>query len=96
LFLGLLTVQAGAVANVLPEGFVGWILNRGQGERVGDSLMVEGDGASENAWLSPAYPFEPVLATPKEVSESLTRFTHDPALIERHRDRLARAIMELQ
>jgi len=29
------------------------------------------------------------------VSSSLTRFTRDPAIIETHRDKLARAIVEL-
>jgi hypothetical protein len=40
--------------------------------------------------------YEALLTVPKEISESLTRFTHDPALMEKHRDKLARAIMELR
>jgi hypothetical protein len=40
--------------------------------------------------------YEQLLTVPKEISESLTTFTHDPALMERHRDKLARAIMALQ
>jgi hypothetical protein len=38
---------------------------------------------------------EALLTVPADVSASLTRFTRDPAMIEAHRDRLARAIVEL-
>ncbi|HPS06232.1 MAG TPA: DUF6067 family protein [Kiritimatiellia bacterium] len=37
-----------------------------------------------------------LLAVPADVSASLTSFTRDPATIETHRDKLARAIVELQ
>ena len=39
--------------------------------------------------------FETLLTVPKDVSQNLTHFTHDPAPIEAHRDKLARAIVEL-
>jgi hypothetical protein len=39
---------------------------------------------------------EALLAVPADVSASLTSFTRDPATIEAHRDRLARAIVEWQ
>ena len=39
--------------------------------------------------------FETLLKVPADVSASLTRFTRDPASIEAHRDKLARAIIEL-
>jgi len=39
---------------------------------------------------------EALLTVPADVSSSLTSFTRDPATIEAHRDRLARAIVELQ
>jgi len=38
---------------------------------------------------------EALLTVPADVSASLTRFTNDPATIEAHRDKLARAIVEL-
>ena len=39
--------------------------------------------------------YEALLTVPEDVSKSLTSFTHDPAPMERHRDKLARAIMAL-
>ena len=39
--------------------------------------------------------YEALLTVPADVSSGLTRFTHDPAPIESHRDKLARAIVEL-
>ena len=38
---------------------------------------------------------EALLTVPPDVSSSLTRFTRDPATLETHRDKLARAIVEL-
>jgi hypothetical protein len=54
--------------------------------------------AEKKAQLPPARyaEYEKLLTVPKEISESLTKFTHDPTLMERHRDKLARAIMELK
>lgn len=40
--------------------------------------------------------YEALLTVPADVSTDLTHFTHDPATIEAHRDKLARAIVELQ
>jgi len=40
--------------------------------------------------------YEALLVVPSEVSASLTRFTRDPEPIETHRDKLARAIVELK
>ena len=54
--LGLSAVQVAVGA----EGaFEGWTLNRGRGEQAGECLVIEGDGKSENAWLSPPRAFEP-------------------------------------
>jgi hypothetical protein len=39
---------------------------------------------------------EALLTVPADVSANLTSFTRDPATIETHRDKLARAIVELQ
>ena len=39
---------------------------------------------------------EALLTVPADVSATLTSFTRDPATIETHRDKLARAIVELQ
>ena len=39
--------------------------------------------------------YEALLTVPADVSASLTSFTRDPATIESHRDKLARAIVEL-
>ncbi len=40
--------------------------------------------------------YEALLTVPADVSAGLTSFTTDPATIEAHRDKLARAIVELQ
>jgi hypothetical protein len=40
--------------------------------------------------------YESLLTVPAEVSKNLTSFTADPAPIEEHRDKLARAIVELR
>ncbi len=40
--------------------------------------------------------YEVLLTVPADLSASLTSFTRDPATIETHRDKLARAIVELQ
>ena len=40
--------------------------------------------------------YEVLLTVPMDVSANLTEFTRDPATMETHRDKLARAIVELQ
>ncbi|MCL1921462.1 MAG: DUF4091 domain-containing protein [Kiritimatiellaeota bacterium] len=53
------TVAALMQSVVWAEGaFEGWALNSGRGEDSGEALMVEGDGKSDNAWLSPPMTFE--------------------------------------
>jgi hypothetical protein len=53
------TVAALMQSVVWAEGaFEGWALNSGRGEDSGEALMVEGDGKSDNAWLSPPMAFE--------------------------------------
>ena len=59
LIAGLALTQSAAWAgNMLTGGLEGWSLNQGRGEKTGNVLMVEGDGKSDNAWLSKPLTFE--------------------------------------
>jgi len=55
--------------------------------------LLDGKGAKLDARTRAN--LEALLTVPPDVSASLTRFTRDPTTIETHRDKLARAIVEL-